>query len=81
MLSYMYSRGQNKVYVSFAFCPVKQSSNKMVTPNIACARKLQENSPVEKNKVNNDINTAILSTRQQCKLHFNKFNEVQRITC
>ena len=36
-------------------------------------KKLQQNDPVEKNEEKNDINTAILSTGQQCKLLFNKF--------
>ena len=46
----IYSRGQNKLYVSFVFRPVKRSSKKTVTSIIARAQKLQQNDPVEKNE-------------------------------
>ncbi len=68
--------------IKLMFRPVKRSSKKTVTPIIARARKLQQNDPVEKNVEKNDTNTTILSARQQCKLLFNKLNQVQRIvTC
>ncbi len=78
---------QNVIYsytvedkIKFTFRPVKRSSKKPITSITARAQKLQQNDPVRRTKKRTIIiNTTILRARQQCKLLFNKFNEVQRI--